>query len=119
MPVLTGFSNTDMLVYLDDGNSAGSNLENIAFGIQAISWEKTRNEKKFIGSLVVNWAPNPTNGPHNIVIEYHGEEGERWFEVIYGVEILDKDNGEYVDWEDVELAKVYCFLAAGTTGILK
>jgi hypothetical protein len=117
---LTGFSGADMRVHTDKSNKADWETgEGVAFLVQAITWEHPRPGTGGVaGSLVLCWAPNPTPGPHNIIITLNREEhlGEHITQVIYEVELLDNETGEEVPWEEAELAKVYVFVAKGFTG---
>lgn len=115
---LTGFSGCDMTVYSDKENKWSSDGEGVAFQVQAITW-KQNTDGKLAGSIVLCWAPNPTPGPHNIIITCNGEDCKFGANVLYEVILLDSETGEEVEWDKVDIAKIYHFIAEGYTGWIK
>lgn len=116
----TGFSGADMAVY--DGN--GYEYENVMYFVQAISFQnKSSTDGKIGGSLVLCGVEEDkkTAGPHDVVITMRDEEGQlRAVQVVYKIkELLDEQQGKWIDWNQAEVAKCYPFVAEGATGVIK
>lgn len=109
-----------MIIHTDKENKYNMNGDGVAYEIQAVTWIHKKVNGYIFGSLVCMAAPNPMSGPHDLIITGMDEQRNlAGVQVVYGIELLDRDLNTPVSWLDMDTAKAYNFKARGFTGWIR